>query len=133
MHFCTAKIALSGDLLNVVHRDSFAPVSWPEIEILRTLHGEEAITDIKPFVRIEQSAKDEKHRLAVIYGAEIVEHVFPGRNPQMQLDVEGAKLPDQIPPWRNPLDVDPQGFDRPPEVETKAEAKSGPMKPRNAF
>ena len=35
MHFCTANIAIGGDTRNIMNRDEFAPVSWPEVEVLR--------------------------------------------------------------------------------------------------
>lgn len=115
MHFVTCKVNLAGDLRNVVVRDSFRPVSWPEIEILRFIHGEDAVGDIKPFVRVDQSAKAEKERLRLIYGDAVLEEVFPGRNPQMELDAPGAKLPKQAPLWLNPIDQEPGGYDVPPE------------------
>lgn len=121
MHFCTAKISLAADLRNVVDRDAYSPISWPEVEVLRVVHGETAITEIKPFVSVQQSEKDEKTRLRLIYG-DVVEEVFPGRNPRMEMDAPGAKLPEPTPLWRNPLDKEPDGYDRPPETRAALSA-----------
>jgi hypothetical protein len=99
-------VRLAGDLGYVVPRDNFNPVSWPEIDVIRFIHGEDAVVEIKPIARVNQTAKQEKERLRLIYGP-TVEDVYPGKNPQMELDMPGAKLPDQIPLWRNPIDLDP--------------------------
>lgn len=107
MHFCVCQVRLNGDMLNVVPRGEFNPVSWPEVEVLRFLHGNESVIDVKAFVKVTQSAKDEKERLRNIYGSPVIEEVFPGRNPQMELDMPGAKLPDQAVLWQSPIDIDP--------------------------
>lgn len=116
MHFCTVTIRLAGDMRNAVTRTEFSPVSWPEIELLRFLHGSDAVVDPKPFVRVEQSAKAEKERLVLIYGTNATETVFPGKNPQMEMEAPNAKLPDHTPRWRSPIDVEVAGYDVPPEL-----------------
>jgi hypothetical protein len=100
-------VRIGGDIRTVMPRGEFNPVSWPEIDVLRTLHGDEAVTDVKPIAKVQQTAKAEKLRLTHIYGAATVEDVFPGKNPQMELDMPGAKLPDPPVAWHNPIDVDP--------------------------
>ncbi len=107
MHYCTAKIRLSGDLRNVVSRGHHNPISWPEIEILRVLHGDDSVIDVTPFVRVEQSVKDEKERLRFKYGNDVVEQVFPGRNPQMELEAPRTSLPEATPDWKNPVETEP--------------------------
>lgn len=104
--FCSALVRLAGDLGHVVPRDNFSPVSWPEIDVLRFIHGDDAIVEIKVIARVNQTAKQEKERLRLIYGP-VVEDVYPGKNPQMELDMPGAKAPDQGIVWRNPIDIDP--------------------------
>ena len=115
MHFCTAKIQLAGDLRNVVHREHDRPISWPEAEILSYIHGEEAILDVKPFVSVKQTAKEEKERLGFIYGHSVVDDVFPGKNPQMELDAPGARVSDKFDVWVNPIQREVAGYDVPPE------------------
>ena len=107
MHFCTAMVRLGGDVRNIVPRGPFRPVSWPEIEVLRFLHGSDAVTDVVAIAKVTQSAKAEKERLRLLYSAAVLDEVFPGKNPQMELEMPGAKLPDQPPLWANPIEVDP--------------------------
>lgn len=123
MHYCEAKLKIAGDNRTIVVRDSFRPISWPEIDVLRALHGEDAVMDVKPFVHVERSAKDEKERLRQIYGP-VVEDIYPGRNPQMEMDAAGAKLPEQIPLWRDPMDKDPLAEEKPAPAEKPTKAKA---------
>lgn len=127
MHYCCATVKLSGGHHTHVPRTEFNPVSWPEIEIIRAIHGDDAVIDVKPFVFVEQTPKAEKERLLAIYGG-IVEDVFPGRNPRMEMDAAGAKLPDPTPQWRNPVEKDPVSefeFTAPaPEAKPAAKPKA---------
>lgn len=102
MHFVTCKVALSGDSGMVVDRHEFQPVSWPEVAILQSIHGDDAVTEIKPFVSVPQSCRDEKERLKLIYG-QVVENVYPGKGSQFELEMVKAKLPAQTPPWLSPI------------------------------
>jgi len=102
MHFCTAFVAIGGDEQQVAWRGYYDPVSWPEIEVLRHVHGDDAVRSVVPFVAVEQEPRAEKQRLLEIYGPKVDEEVFTGRKPNMEMEAEGAKLvPDQE--WKNPL------------------------------
>lgn len=121
MHFCTAEIRLSGDMRNTVARGLHNPVSWPEIEVLRALHGHDAVLNPKPFIHVNQTAKGEKERLRLIYGNAVIEDIFPGRNPQMELDAPNAKI-DAVPGrWKNPLDPQEDTMPPPPPPEPTTE------------
>ena len=133
MHFVTCMVRLGGDLLNVVPRGEFNPVSWPEVDVLRTLHGEDSVTDVKAFVKVSQTAKAEKERLRAIYGAMVIEDIFPGKNPQMELEVPGAKLPDQMPLWHNPIDIDPASFGNVDPTTKPAKAEKPAAKAPSPF
>lgn len=103
MHFCTAFVAIAGDPQQIVFRGLHAPISWPEIEVIRVMHGDDAVREAKPFVQVEQSIRAEKERLGLIYGEVVDKQVYPGRNPRMELDA-----PDMTPlspgtPWFNPI------------------------------
>lgn len=102
MHFCTAKIAIGGDNRNIAIRDEFNPISWPEIEVLRLLHGDDALEDVVPFVRVNQPGKDERTRLAQIYGETPIQQCWGGRNAPSELEAPDVKLPAKV-TWRNPL------------------------------
>lgn len=136
MHFVTCAVRLSGDMRNVVVRDTFNPVSWPEVEIIRSMHGEDSVHDVKAFVSVAQTPKAEKERLSLKYGADNIENVFPGRNPQMEMEMPNAKLPAQPDLWFNPLDPDPAGYDVAPEARVEPvladAAKTGLMRNRPA-
>jgi hypothetical protein len=129
MHFCHAEVRLAGDLRNLVVRDAFSPVSWPEIEVLRALHGHDAVENVKVVGEYKQSAKEEKERLRLIYGNNVLEDIFPGKNPQMELEMPGVKSV-EAQPWFNPIMQEPAGWDAPPE-ERKAKVEA--PKARTAF
>jgi hypothetical protein len=103
MHFCTANVAIGGDLRNVMTRDYYSPLSWPEIELLNTIHGSGAIQDVVPFVAVNQQARTERARLENIYGVEAVVETW-GKGtaisdlncPEYNGDVPDTK-------WFNPL------------------------------
>jgi hypothetical protein len=73
---------------------------------------------VKVIGEAEQSARDEKERLSLIYGTGVVETVYPGRNPSaLELEMPKAKVEEQ--PWRNPLDKEVVGFDSDPTVRAE--------------
>ena len=102
MHFCTAHIAIGGDNRNIMYRDEFAPISWPEVYVLREIHGGNAVTEIRPFANVRQSARAERERLSMKYGDEVLGVLWGGKNPPPELDAEGVKPKKDI-VWMNPL------------------------------
>jgi hypothetical protein len=102
MHFCTAHIALGGDDRNILHRDEFSPVSWPEIEVIRVLHGDDSVTQIRPFVEVYQDPRAERNRLAGIYGDKPLEIRWGGRNAPTEMEAPRATLASDT-YWFNPL------------------------------
>lgn len=85
MHWCTANLNLAGQGFTVIWFDATNAISWPEAQVLMAVHGEENISDIKPIAIGETSVAMEKERLALKYRMAPVEHVFPGRNPRMEM------------------------------------------------
>lgn len=102
MHFCKANIAIGGDDRNVAARAEYSPVSWPEIEILRLVHGEQSVTEVQPFAEVRQSAREERDRLALIYGPELCAHAWGGRSSPTEMEAPGVKLRAGV-SWLNPL------------------------------
>ncbi len=102
MHFCTAYVAIAGDKNQIVHRGRFNPVSWPEIEVLRAVHGDDSVTEVNPFVEVEQDPRAERERLVLIYGGEALNLCFPGRNPRMDMNAPEVE-PAYGAEWKNPL------------------------------
>jgi len=102
MHFCTVHVAIGGDQRNIMYRDPFAPVSWPEVEVLRTIHGDDAIGEIIPFVDVKQTPKAERDRLAMKYPEEILASIWGGRSAPTELKAPGVtQKADTV--WMNPL------------------------------
>jgi hypothetical protein len=102
MHFCTARIAIGGDVGNVRMRDRFDPVSWPELELIRALHSDESVQDVQPFVKVRQAPRAERERLLHIYGENILQHVWGGTRPPHEMDSPAGEA-DIEGPWFNPL------------------------------
>jgi hypothetical protein len=102
MHFCKANIAIGGDIRNIMNRSEYSPLSWPEIEVLREIHGAESINDVVPFVDVKQTAKAERERLAMMYGEAPLQARWGGKNAPDELTAPDAKLPSDV-IWLNPL------------------------------
>ena len=85
IHHCTCRINLSGQNCHIVHYDQFNTVTWPQVQVLMALHGDENVMDIMPVAIGDTSPAAEKERLAAHYGARIVEQCFPGRAFRMQM------------------------------------------------
>lgn len=102
MHFCAAKIMIGGDRDNIMSRDAFNPVSWPEIEVLRFIHGDDSVFDVEPFVEVEQSPRNERQRLAFIYGEGPCAGIWGGRSAPTHMDAPKVKVKAGV-KWFNPL------------------------------
>lgn len=103
MHFCTAYIALAGDEQQVAYRGPFDPISWPEVEVLRQVHGDEAVRNVKPFVFVEQDARAEQQRLLLIYGTVVTDAVYRGRKPVIEMDAAEMDILEPGAVWMNPI------------------------------
>lgn len=95
MHICSAYIALGGDTNNVVFRGPDNPVTWPEVGMLQFLHGEENVYNIEVIGERDERGATEKQRLSDIYGAGIVDQIYPGKNPVMEMEMPGVSLKDK--------------------------------------
>lgn len=127
MHFCKANIALGGDDRNVVVRTEANPVSWPEIEILRLLHGGQGITQVVPFAKVNQSARAERDRLATIYGDDVCATAWGGRSSPSETEAPDVHIEPGV-SWRNPITEQveiTEGHEREPfdEDEPKVQLK----------
>jgi hypothetical protein len=85
MHLCTCYIALGGDTRNVVVKGEHNAASFPEINVLKAIHGPESVFNVKVVDTVETDPVREKNRLVAIYGGEIVEKLYPGFAPAIQL------------------------------------------------
>ena len=92
-HLCACKIDLANERFTSVERDIHTPVPWPEILVLQSIHGEDAIYDIMPVsLGVRDSPAREKQRMTLIYGTDAVEAVYAGRAFQMEWFVPGWPL-----------------------------------------
>lgn len=91
-HVVTCKIQVGGDPGTIVVRGKTNPFPYPEIPVLRHLHGEPNVFDVEVCGLVPRSAGSvEKNRMATIYGQEAVEAVYPGRSPNIDWYLEGEE------------------------------------------
>lgn len=119
MQHCSCFVCLDGDRGASVYKPD---VTVAEIVLLRAIHGEDAVTNIKPTNTGKEKPADELARLRSIYtplsnmtreGTPIFDKVYPGRAPNVPktlADIGGGD------------DVDPaDNWDEPPVAESEPE------------
>jgi hypothetical protein len=91
MHWCTAWINQAGQGIHIFEVLYTRPMSWPELQLLMEIHGQENIYDIKPIAISDTDPASEKRRLIGKYDTKgaLIEQTFPGRDPNMKLLVPG--------------------------------------------
>lgn len=85
VHYCRCRINLAGQNCHIVVYDEHNLLSWPEVQVLMQLHGDENVMDVMPMKIGDVVPVREKERLISIYGARDVERAFPGRQFTMGL------------------------------------------------
>lgn len=90
MHLCTCFVALGGDTRNVVWRGESNAVSFPEVNILKAVHGPEAVQSVTAIDEVESDPVREKARLVAIYGGDVVERMYPGYAPMILMTMPGT-------------------------------------------
>jgi hypothetical protein len=120
MHFCKAYIAIGGDREQVYYADQHAPISWPEVQIIQFVHGDDAIDRIEPFVSVPQTPRDERQRLAEKYGEDHVAAVFPRSGPA-EMEAPQAYTPGGV-TWKNPITGGLEITEAPAKSEKPAKA-----------
>jgi hypothetical protein len=109
MQLLSCRVAVAGDDLNVVVREHDTAVTYPEMLVLKALHGSESVRDIEDAGDVDRDPAEERERLSMIYGREVVRQVFPG---------DHQPLPTQDLRRRKAADV----FDETSKSETKPSA-----------
>jgi hypothetical protein len=84
VQYCVCKINLAGQNCHTVIYTEHNPLTWPEIQVLQMLHGDENVMDIMPVGIGEVWPTNEKNRLVLLYGHRVVEACFPGRAFRME-------------------------------------------------
>lgn len=76
------QVALGGDINNTVPKSR---VTAGEIAVLQTIHGNDAVFEVKPLGKIQRPQREERARLHAIYGGardnngdSLVEKLYPG-------------------------------------------------------
>lgn len=92
----SGHVSPAGDQWTEIYRSPHDPLTWPEVLVLRTLHGDDAVRGLRHAGETERTAKDERERLTRLYGS-VVQQVFPGSSPRMEAnggdEVEDAEGP----------------------------------------
>ena len=78
MQLLSAYIAVAGDDQNVVVREYDTAITFPEMLVLKVLHGSEHVRNIKDAGDVERDPMEERARLSELYGADLIKQVFPG-------------------------------------------------------
>lgn len=84
---CTVR--LSGDTGNTVLKSE---VTVAEVAVLRSIHGNEAVVDIKPVRQCKTPHREERDRLSLIYGAPRVAALFPGMISRLPVTLDDIAL-----------------------------------------
>ena|SRR5262252_3245035 len=103
------SVALAGDRDQVVVRNRFSPIMFPELIVLQMIHGEDAVTDVHVVGSCEMSDAETWTRLLTIYGEDTVKLVFPGARPSLPRMDRSIPLCSQ--PYYIPEPTRPQGPD----------------------
>ena len=80
MQLLSCHIAVAGDDHNVVVRGHDTAVTYPELLVIKALHGSENVRHIEDYGDVERDPDEERARLREIYGEPIVRQVFPGEH-----------------------------------------------------
>jgi len=82
-----AVIDIGSDRDNTVVRDKFDPITYPELLILRAIHGgEEHVHSVVAVGYAERENKHEIERLSIKYGERLVRGLFPGALTMLPLE-----------------------------------------------
>lgn len=94
MKLYTAKVRLSGSLLNEVIKHNLTPA---EIVLLRALHGDDAVVDIEHVADVNRSDRKERLRLAGMYSLNSPKGVQSGEDLVREfLGIDSQPLPKEV-------------------------------------
>ena len=77
------EVALGGDIGNTVVRGRGNPITYPELEIIQFIHGEDAVFDIHVIGTCEMTNDQMLDRIKVIYREDDIKAVFTGAKPRL--------------------------------------------------
>lgn len=76
------EIALGGDRGNTVVRGRFNPITYPELQLMQYIHGEDAVWDVHVVGTCDMSNEEMGQRLKIIYQEDDLKEMFPGARPR---------------------------------------------------
>lgn len=85
MDICTCKITLGGDNRQVVFRGPTRPMTYPEVDLMRYMHGDRFVTDVVVIKTVETTNSAELEALRTKYG-KTAREAFPGTRPRLPLE-----------------------------------------------
>jgi hypothetical protein len=78
MQLLSCYLVIGGDDNSVVVRDHDTAVTYPEMLVLKALHGGENVRQLEDIGAVERDSDAERSRLSELYGEGIVRQTFPG-------------------------------------------------------
>jgi hypothetical protein len=125
-------ISIGGDPQQIYYADQYAPISWPEVQMIQFIHGADAIDRVEPFVRVDQHPRAERERLVMKYGEDKVSEVFPRSGPT-DMEAPQATLAQGL-EWKNPISQEAEITEgvAPPAVKSVKNARTGRFEPAAA-
>lgn len=92
-----AHIVLDNDQQQVVVRHKFNPITYPEVLVLRVIHGSEAaVHSLVDVGTVDRSFADERERLSALYGKKVIDGMFPPGAMSLPLADKSAPTQDEI-------------------------------------
>ena len=123
IEYCSCTVAIGGDVRAIVPKPL---VSVPEILMLQSIHGEDAVTNIKVIETQDVTSEQERDRLGNLYGDGKVVSIFSqfGDLPET---LQAARISDEMlePVWRSQRDKKPAAKKKAATKKTRARTPGG--------
>lgn len=96
MKLFSAKVRIMGQVQDEVSKTN---VTQAEIVVLKSIHGDDAVGDVKPSGEIDRHEAEERERLEMIYGDAVIGRLFGAPIARIGDDAPAAarSLPDARP------------------------------------
>ena len=95
---CKCTVAIGGDIRSVVPKTQVTPA---EIMLLQSIHGADAVTNIRVVGELDATMDQERNRLGSFYKDEKVVSMF-NQFGDLPATLEAARIPDELldPSWK---------------------------------
>ena len=121
--FCSCTVAIGGDVRAIVPKPM---ISVPEILLLQSIHGADAVTNIKVIETHEYTDEEERDRLGRLYGDDKVIGLF-NQFGDLPGTLEAARIADEMlePVWRSQRAKKPAAKKKAATKKTRARTSGG--------